>query len=182
MPQEQEQKRSQRKAGGGEGGAEADAGQVQAAAKGEKLREEMDEILDEIGRGGMAQVFLAKDTRCDRTVALKVLAERWSSDVAITDRFVQEGLIMSQLEHPGIVKVLDVGRDQGRFYIVLEYVDGQPLRSILRRLGLPIAETTRLVAAVARNAARRNLTARFFEIGPGEGKFILRAIEGGSCQ
>ena len=102
----------------------------------------------EIGRGAMGTVYRAE--RNGKAVALKVLGERWSSDVAITDRFVQEGLIMSQLEHPGIVRVIDVGRDQGRFYLVLELVEGPSFARAIQKRAFTHREVALIVAAVAR--------------------------------
>ena len=77
-------------------------------------------LLSEIGRGATGTVYKAE--RQGDTVAVKILSDQWAKDLSVTDRFVQEGLIMSQLSHPAIVRVLDVGRDQGRFYLILEYV------------------------------------------------------------
>lgn len=102
----------------------------------------------EIGRGAMGTVYRAE--RNGKAVALKVLAERWSKDVTITDRFVQEGLIMSQLEHPGIVRVIDVGRDQGRFYLVLELVEGPSFARAIQKRAFTHREVALIVAAVAR--------------------------------
>jgi serine/threonine-protein kinase len=102
----------------------------------------------EIGRGAMGTVYRAQ--RDGRTVALKVLSERWSSDLTITDRFVQEGLILSQMEHPGIVKVLDVGREQGKFYLVLEYVEGPSFARAIQRRAFTHREIALILASVAR--------------------------------
>ena len=79
-------------------------------------------LLGELGKGAMGTVY--KADRSGSVVALKVLADEWSRDETLTDRFVQEGLIMARLSHPAIVKVLDAGRDQGRYYLILEYVEG----------------------------------------------------------
>lgn len=105
-------------------------------------------LLGEIGRGAVGTIYKAE--RDGRTVAVKVLAERWTGDLSVTDRFVQEGLLMSRLDHPGIVKVLDVGRDQGRFYLVLEYVEGPTLERALRRKAFGARDLALLLAAVAR--------------------------------
>jgi serine/threonine-protein kinase len=102
----------------------------------------------EIGRGAMGTVYRAE--RDGRTVALKVLGDRWAKDVSITDRFVQEGLIMSQLEHPGIVRVLDVGRDQGKYYLVLEFVEGPSFARAIQKRAFTHREAALIGAAVAR--------------------------------
>jgi serine/threonine-protein kinase len=105
-------------------------------------------IVGELGRGAMGTVYKAE--RSGDLVALKVLADRWAQDPALTDRFVNEGLIMARLSHPAIVKVLDVGRDLGKFYLVLEYVEGPSFaRAILKR-AFTMRETAFIVASVAR--------------------------------
>ncbi len=112
----------------------------------------------EIGRGAVGTVYRAE--RKGRPVALKVLADRWSEDLTITDRFVQEGLILSQLEHPGIVKVLDVGRDRGKFYLVLELVEGPSFARAIQRRAFTHREAALILASVARalhHAHRRGI-------------------------
>lgn len=105
-------------------------------------------LLGEIGRGAVGTIYKAE--KDGRTVAVKILAERWAGDLSVTDRFVQEGLVMSRLDHPGIAKVLDVGREQGRFYLVLEYVEGPTLERALRKKAFPPRDLALLLAAVAR--------------------------------
>ena len=105
-------------------------------------------LLGEIGRGAVGTIYKAE--KDGWVVAVKILAERWANDLSVTDRFVQEGLLMSQLSHPGIVKVLNVGREQGRLFFVLEYVEGPTLaRAIQRRAFVP-RDMALLIAAVAR--------------------------------
>lgn len=105
-------------------------------------------LLGEIGRGAVGTIY--KGEKDGRTVAVKILAERWAGDLSVTDRFVQEGLLMSQLDHPGIVKVLDVGRDRGRFFLVLEFVEGPTLARAMQRRAFGTRDLALLVAAVAR--------------------------------
>jgi serine/threonine-protein kinase len=105
-------------------------------------------ILGELGRGAMGTVYKAE--RAGTIVALKVLADRWAGDPAFADRFVHEGLIMARLSHPAIVRVLDVGRDLGKFYLVLEYVDGPPFARAIRRRAFTPPQSARIVAVVAR--------------------------------
>ncbi|HYE98905.1 MAG TPA: serine/threonine-protein kinase, partial [Planctomycetota bacterium] len=85
-------------------------------------------------------------------VAVKVLADRWAEDVSVTDRFVQEGLLLARLDHPGIVRVLDAGREHHRFYLVLEYVEGPSFERALRRRAFGARDAALIVAAVARAA------------------------------
>ncbi len=115
-------------------------------------------ILGEIGRGAVGTVYKAE--RSGQVVALKVLEERWSKDSTVTDRFVQEGMIMSQLSHPAIVKVIDVGRDQGRFYLVLEYVEGPSFARALQARAFTPREIAQILALIARalhHAHRRGI-------------------------
>jgi serine/threonine-protein kinase len=86
-----------------------------------------------IGEGGMARVFRAHDGRLDRTVAIKVLREQFTHEQEFVDRFRQEARLAAGLSHPAIVGVYDVGVDQGRHYMVMEYVEGETLRALIAR-------------------------------------------------
>jgi serine/threonine protein kinase len=105
-------------------------------------------ILGELGKGAMGTVF--KADRSGDTVAIKVLADTWAKDPVLTDRFVNEGLLMGKLSHPAIVKVLDVGRDQGKFYLVLEYVEGPSFARAISKRAFTQKETAMILSAVAR--------------------------------
>ncbi len=108
-------------------------------------------ILGEIGRGAMGTVYKAE--RHGRLVALKVLEDGWARDPAMADRFVSEGLIMGRLSHPAIVRILNVGRDQGRFYLALEYVEGPSFERAIRRRAFSPRETAMILSVVARGLA-----------------------------
>jgi serine/threonine-protein kinase len=103
-------------------------------------------LLGEVGKGAMGRVY--KAIRDDRLVALKVLADEWAGDTTFADRFVQEGLIMARLSHPALVKVLDVGREGGRFYLVMEYVEGPPFSKAIQRRAFTPRETAFILASV----------------------------------
>lgn len=105
-------------------------------------------IVGEIGRGAMGTVY--KADRSGDTVAVKVLGEEWASDPAVTDRFVQEGLIMARLSHPALVKVIDAGKDLGKFYLVLEYVEGPSFARAIGRKAFTHREIALTLSAVAR--------------------------------
>ena len=81
-------------------------------------------ILDTLGEGGMANVYLAEDIILQRKVAVKVLRLDLQKESQILARFQREALATSELSHPNIVSVLDVGTDHGLPYMVMEYVDG----------------------------------------------------------
>jgi eukaryotic-like serine/threonine-protein kinase len=96
------------------------------------------ELTHLIARGGMAQVYRARDRLLDRPVALKVLFPELSVDRAFVERFRREAQAAANLSHPNIVPVFDWGEDGGTYFIVMEFVDGQPLSAILRSHG-PLA-------------------------------------------
>src|ERR1700682_5937104 len=88
-----------------------------------------------IARGGMAEVYRARDQLLDRPVALKVLFPELSVDRAFVERFRREAQAAANLSHPNIVPVFDWGEDSGTYFIVMEFVDGQPLSAVLRDHG-----------------------------------------------
>ncbi|HET6997561.1 MAG TPA: protein kinase [Solirubrobacterales bacterium] len=88
-----------------------------------------------LGSGGMSNVYKATDLILERTVAVKVLAEHLSDDERFVARFRREALAVAKLIHPNIVQVYDTGVDEGRHYIVMEYVEGRSGAQILQRYG-----------------------------------------------
>jgi len=92
-------------------------------------------LLELIGSGGMAVVYKGVDTLLQRRVAVKVLREGFASDPAFLARFQREARAAANLDHPSIVTVYDVGQDDDRHYIVMEYVDGQDLKTLIRQEG-----------------------------------------------
>ena len=110
-------------------------------AKGELVNDRY-EIEKLIGEGGMANVYLAKDTILDRKVAVKVLRGDLAGDEKFVRRFQREALAASSLSHPNIVEIYDVGEDNGNFYIVMEYIDGKTLKQLIKKRGvLTLPET-----------------------------------------
>ena len=106
-------------------------------------------IERELGRGGMATVYLARDLKHDRPVALKVLRPELAASVG-AERFFREIQVTARLTHPNILPLLDSGRADDFLYYVTPYVEGESLRNCLDREGqLPVAEAVRLAAAVA---------------------------------
>ena len=94
------------------------------------------EILEELGRGGMATVFLAQQTDLDRSVALKELSAFRQSDPSFVQRFLRESRLAGSLSHPNIVTVLDYFEDDGTPYIAMEYVEGGSLRPHIGHMSL----------------------------------------------
>jgi serine/threonine protein kinase len=105
------------------------------------------EIGDRLGSGGMSSVHQAADLILERTVAVKILAEHLSDDERFVERFRREALAVAKLIHPNIVQVYDTGIDDGRHYIVMEYVQGRSGAQILQRHGPLDAETTAEIGA-----------------------------------
>lgn len=110
-------------------------------AKGQKINDRY-EIEKLIGEGGMANVYLARDTILDRKVAVKVLRGDLAGDEKFVRRFQREALSASSLSHPNIVEIYDVGEDDGNFYIVMEYIEGKTLKQLIKKRGvLSLSET-----------------------------------------
>jgi serine/threonine protein kinase len=107
------------------------------------------EIGERLGSGGMSSVHQATDLILERTVAVKILAEHLSDDERFVERFRREALAVAKLIHPNIVQVYDTGIDEGRHYIVMEYVQGRSGAQILQRQGPVDAETAAEVGAQA---------------------------------
>ncbi len=93
------------------------------------------EIIKSIGEGGMANVYLAFDTILERQVAVKVLRGDLSDDEKFIRRFQREANSASSLRHPNIVEMYDVGEDSGKYFIVMEYVDGKTLKGLIKKRG-----------------------------------------------
>jgi serine/threonine protein kinase len=98
------------------------------------------ETGERLGSGGMSNVYKATDRILERTVAVKILAEHLSDDERFVARFRREALAVAKLIHPNIVQVYDTGVDEGRHYIVMEYVEGRSGAQILQRHGPVEAE------------------------------------------
>jgi serine/threonine protein kinase len=92
-------------------------------------------VLREIGSGGMAWVYLAEDVKSDQLVAVKVLYPQFGEDLSYIQRFNREAKLASTLTDPHIVRVLDYGADRDIYYLVMEYIEGQDLRELLKEKG-----------------------------------------------
>ena len=109
--------------------------------KGQKINDRY-EIIRSIGEGGMANVYLAEDTILNRKVAVKILRGDLANDEKFVRRFQREAISASSLSHPNIGEMYDVGEDDGKYFIVMEYVEGKSLKSLIKkRGGLTLPET-----------------------------------------
>jgi Tol biopolymer transport system component/predicted Ser/Thr protein kinase len=107
------------------------------------------EIVTLLGAGGMGEVYRARDTRLDRTVAIKVLPAHLTANEASRARFEREARAISALSHPNICALYDVGRDGDTEYLVMEYLEGQTLADKLARGPLPRSQFLKLGAQIA---------------------------------
>ena len=127
------------------------------------------EIGRRIGRGGMAEIFQAKDILLDRVVAIKVLFPEFAVDPAFVERFRREAQAAAGLNHPNIVGVYDWGRVNNTYYIAMEYVNGRTLADIIRQSGtltpLQVCDVVGEVAAALGSAHQNGVVHR--DVKPG---------------
>lgn len=120
--------------------------------------------MEKIGEGGMAVVYKARCTFLDRWVAIKILRDQYANNPEFVDRFQREARAAARLAHPNIVSIYDVGEDQGRHFIVMEYVQGENLKDYLSRRGpltpQTVAEMGQQVAAALAHAHCRGIIHR----------------------
>ena len=104
------------------------------------------QLLEQIGSGGMAVIYKAKDLQTDRIVAIKILREEYARDKEFVARFDREARAMQRVRHSSIVEVYALGRSQGRPYIAMEYIDGPTLKDLLRLRGkIPIMQSVQIM-------------------------------------
>src|SRR5229473_2537946 len=116
------------------------------------------EILAPLGAGGMGEVYRGRDTRLDRTVAIKILPAQFSSDPIRKERFEREAKTISSLNHPNICVLFDVGQQDGTDYLVMECVEGETLAKRLEKGPLPFDQALQygLQIAAALDKAHRS--------------------------
>jgi eukaryotic-like serine/threonine-protein kinase len=109
------------------------------------------EIQELVGTGGMSNVYRAHDSLLERTVALKLLHDRYSDDGEYVERFRREARAAARLSHPNIVTVIDRGEQAGRQFIVFEHVDGDNLKQLVEKSGpLPIGQALEIALQIGR--------------------------------
>ena len=96
------------------------------------------EIIASIGAGGMGEVYKARDTRLDRTVAIKVLPEHLSENAEAKQRLEREARAVSDLNHPNICTLHDIGHENGVDYLVMEFLEGERLYDVISRGPVPL--------------------------------------------
>src|SRR5262249_57976607 len=107
------------------------------------------EIQSALGAGGMGEVYKARDTRLDRTVAVKVLPESLSSDPQFRERLDREARTISQLDHPHICALYDIGEQDGTSFLVMQYLEGETLEARLKKGALPLDQALQFAIQIA---------------------------------
>src|SRR5208337_5569096 len=121
------------------------------------------EILSPLGAGGMGEVYRARDTRLDRTVAIKILPSHLSHDPTLRQRFEREAKTISSLSDPHICTLFDVGHQDGTDYLVMEYLEGETLAQRLQKGPLPLEQVLQYaieIAGALDKAHRKGVTHR----------------------
>jgi eukaryotic-like serine/threonine-protein kinase len=107
------------------------------------------EIVAAIGAGGMGEVYKARDTRLDRAVAIKILPESLASDPQFRERFDREARAISQLTHPHICTLYDIGESSATAFLVMEYLEGETLAQRLKKGAMPLDEALTIAIQIA---------------------------------
>ena len=107
------------------------------------------EILAPLGAGGMGEVYKARDTRLDRTVAIKVLPSHVASNPEVRQRFEREARAVSSLNHPHICTLHDIGSENGIDFMVMEHIEGDTLADRLQKGALPLDQALRYGIEIA---------------------------------
>src|SRR6266851_4005682 len=107
------------------------------------------EIVSPIGAGGMGEVYKARDSRLERIVAIKVLPPHLAADPEFRERFDREARAISQLTHPHICSLYDIGKQADLDFLVMEYLEGETLAARLERGALPLADGLTISTQIA---------------------------------
>ncbi len=111
-------------------------------------------VGEKIGAGGMGEVYKARDARLEREVALKILPAYMMGDMERRARFIREARAASRLNHPNTVTVYDIGEQNGRVFIAMEYIDGKGLDALIPAAGLPVVDVLKYAIPIAAALAK----------------------------
>ncbi|PYU23886.1 MAG: hypothetical protein DMG32_15330 [Acidobacteria bacterium] len=121
------------------------------------------EILSAIGAGGMGEVYRARDTRLERTVAVKILPDHLSDRAELRERFEREARTVASLNHPHICTLYDIGHQDGTDFLVMEHLEGETLAERLKKGPLPLEQVLQYAIEIADaldKAHRKGITHR----------------------
>ena len=107
------------------------------------------EIVSPIGEGGMGEVYKARDTRLERTVAIKVLPEHIAKREDLRARFEREARAVASLNHPNICTLYDIGSQDGHGYMIMEYMEGETLAARIAKGAIPLDQALKYAAQIA---------------------------------
>jgi len=120
------------------------------------------EVLSALGAGGMGEVYRARDTRLDRSVAIKILPSHLSSNPDLKVRLEREARAISSLQHPHICVLHDIGHQDGIDYLVMEFLKGETLADRLRRGPLPVEQVIKIGIEIAPTLSTKHIAAESF--------------------
>src|SRR5438034_4050894 len=106
------------------------------------------EIIGLLGKGGMGEVYRARDKKLKREVAIKILPDEFSRDPDRVSRFQREAEVLASLNHPNIAAIYDLQQANGTRYLVLELVEGQTLAECIQRGAIPMAEALHIAKSI----------------------------------
>ena len=107
------------------------------------------EVLSPLGAGGMGEVYKARDTRLDRTVAIKILPSHLADKPQLRERFEREARTVASLNHPHICVLHDIGQQDGIHFLVMEYLEGETLAQRLDKGPLPLEQVLRYAIEIS---------------------------------
>ena len=105
-------------------------------------------IVEKIGAGGMGEVYLAEDTKLNRKVALKFLADQFSSDQSARNRFTREAQAIAAMDHPNVVSIYEVNEFKSRPYFAMQYIEGKSIEEVIKGKQLQLPEIIRLAIQI----------------------------------
>src|SRR5215475_6005673 len=106
------------------------------------------EITALLGKGGMGEVYRARDLKLKREVAIKILSEEFSRDADRVSRFQREAEVLASLNHPNIAGIHDLAEANGSRYLILELVEGETLEDRISRGAIPVAEALKIASQI----------------------------------
>jgi serine/threonine-protein kinase len=108
------------------------------------------ELTGKIGQGGIAEIYKGRQASLDRDVAIKILSSKLTSDQDIVRRFERESLVIARLNHPNIVHVIDKGQAGGRYYFVMDFIDGTSLREVIDSTKIQLQTKLEMIVQVCK--------------------------------